>query len=146
MSKSNTAAQSASPKSSDEYRLSSVAPPAEPPAIPYTAGGESDLPGDNGFMLRICNEIMADPTGPVTFPLNAMIVVDPDRDSQAGDFVVVREVGAKEAFFRRLEFDGEKHSLHALNPLHPPRPLLDGAKIVGVVTHVQIPVMNMQRR
>jgi hypothetical protein len=107
--------------------------------------GESDLPGENAIALRMYDFSMTDPTGPVTFPLNSMIIVDPDRTAKPGDFVVIREVGVKEAFFRRLDFDGEKYSLHALNPLYPVRQLLDDAKIVGVAMHVQIPIVNMRK-
>jgi SOS-response transcriptional repressor LexA len=142
MSNSSTAVQSISPKASEEYRLSSVAPPAATDPLIIVGGEESDLPGDKAFALRISNLSMVDPTGPVTFPLNALIIVDPDRGVDDGDFVVIREAGAKEAYFRRLDFDGEKYLLHALNPLYPDRPLLDDATIVGVATHVQIPIVN----
>jgi SOS-response transcriptional repressor LexA len=127
-----------------ESKRSASAVAVEGPFVAM-AEEESDLPGDNAFALRIEGESMVDPTGPISFPLNAIIIVDPDRVAKAGDFVVVREVGVKNAFFRRLDFDGEKYSLHALNPLHPPRPLLDDARIAGVAMQVQIPIVNPLR-
>jgi Peptidase S24-like len=119
----------------------------KPPFSGATVGvyGESDLPGDNAIALRMYDFSMTDPAGPVTFPLNAIIIVDQDRTAKPGDFVVVREFGVKDAFFRRLDFDGERYSLHALNPLYSSRPLLDNAKIVGVATHVQTPIVNTRK-
>lgn len=113
------------------------------PMAPPADSDASDLPGENGFALRVSNLQMVDDGGPVSFPLNAIIIVDSDRGAKPGDFVLVSEVGAREPFLRRLDFDGESYSLHALNPRYQPRPLLEDAKIVGVVTHVQLPVMRV---
>jgi hypothetical protein len=110
--------------------------------VPMGPADESDLPGDSGFALRIQDLSMVDAAGPVSFPLNSMIIVDPDRVAKPGDFVVIREIGAREACLRRFDFDGEKYSLHALNHGYSTLPLLDSTKIVGVATHLQLPILS----
>lgn len=99
-----------------DVRKPTIQRPTGAAGLPIGYADGSDVPGDNGFALRVQNFDMVDEAGPVSFPINAMIIVDPDRAAKPGDFVVIREVGAREAFFRRLDFDGEKYSLHALNP------------------------------
>jgi SOS-response transcriptional repressor LexA len=72
-----------------------------------------------------------------TFPPGCIITVDPAVPAMAGDHVVVRLAGAREAMFRTLEGNGVRaRVLRALNPVYPSMPLPSDAKIMGVVIAV----------
>jgi hypothetical protein len=87
------------------------------PMAPPADSDASDLPGENGFALRVSNLQMVDDGGPVSFPLNAIIIVDSDRGAKPGDFVLVSEVGAREPFFKAPRFRRrELFSLCAQSP------------------------------
>jgi SOS-response transcriptional repressor LexA len=129
MSNSNTAAQSASPKVSDEYRLSAVAAPV-----------------DATFALRIRGDSMVSGEGE-SFPPGCIITVDPTVEAMPGHYVIVRLKGASEAIFRLLvQQEVDTLMLSPLNAKYPSMPLPADAKIVGVVTQKQELVRDREGR
>lgn len=92
-------------------------------------------PGPRAFALRVHGDSMMSPTGAApTFPDGAVLVVDPDRQPVAGDFVIAREPHSGRQVFKRLASDGAQWMLRSLNPAYPSYefPSIDG--VIGVVT------------
>lgn len=92
------------------------------------------------FGLRLLDDSMVDLTGPRSYPIGAIIIVDPDREAKPGDRVAVRMPGALEdkMLFKQLDGVGGELWLRSLNPQSPAAELLGDAKIVGVVVQTQI--------
>lgn len=72
------------------------------------------------------------------FPEGAVIIVDPRIEARNGDYVVVRFQDSDEATFKRLVVDGPNKFLRALNPVYPPIPVTDDARLCGVVVEVNV--------
>jgi SOS-response transcriptional repressor LexA len=107
-------------------------------AAVYAPGASID---DGAFALRVRDDSMVDTAGSLSFPIDCIIVVDPSVTAAPGDHIVVRLKGAKEATFRKLDFDGESHFLMPLNPRYPIAPMPEDARIVGVVVQMSIAVV-----
>lgn len=78
-------------------------------------------PGDRAFALRVTGDSMTNPTpgnGP-NFPDGTLIIVDPSRGANAGDYVVAKDVATQQATFKRLVTDGGRWFLRPLNPAYP---------------------------
>lgn len=83
--------------------------------------------GIRGFALRVESTSMSP-----EFPPGTVIIVDPDLDPRAGDYVIVAN-GAAEATFKQLVRDGADWLLRPINPQFPVQPLPEHYRIVGVV-------------
>ena len=83
--------------------------------------------GARGFALRVESTSMTPEFQPGT-----VIIVDPDLEPRAGDYVIVAN-GAAEATFKQLVKDGGDWLLRPLNPQFPVQPLPEHYRIVGVV-------------
>lgn len=76
--------------------------------------------GANAFALRVTGDSMTSPyPGDLSFPDGTIIIVDPERSSNAGDFVVAKDVGTQTATFKRLAYDAGRWYLKPLNPTYP---------------------------
>lgn len=84
------------------------------------------------YALQVDGDSMTNPNGWPSFPEGMIIIVEPDFDHQAGDFVVVKN-GSNEATFKQLIRDGADWLLKPLNPRYPIKPLPTDATICGVV-------------
>jgi SOS-response transcriptional repressor LexA len=84
---------------------------------------------------------MVDPAGgPLSFPAESIIVVDPNILATPGDPVVVKLRDAQEVAFRMFEFDGSEYSLKPLNSRYPVAPMPADARVIGVVISVQVQI------
>jgi SOS-response transcriptional repressor LexA len=111
-----------------------AAPPEESVHAPPSAS-------DSAFALRVHGDSMLNSAGgPLSFPRDCIIVVDPNIRATPGDPVVVKLRDAEEVVFRMFEFDGRDYSLRALNSSYPIAPMPADARIVGVVISVQVEV------
>ena len=86
---------------------------------------------DRSFALTVQGDSMTAPQG-TTFPEGSHIVIDPDLQAEAGDFVVA-ETGRDDVTFKQLIQDGGKHFLKPLNSRYPLVEITGADTIIGVV-------------
>lgn len=111
----------------------------------YQPGEADDWPdtelkmGKNSFALRVDGDSMTNPIpGDVTFPHGTVILVDPSKSCDAGDFVVAKDVATQKATFKRLVHDGGRWFLKPLNPAYPTVEIDDPAmRMIGKVVEMQ---------
>lgn len=86
------------------------------------------------YALRIKGDSMTASLGQhKNFHEGDMIIVDPDKDSEHGDFVIALLPRAKEVTFKQYVIDGGVRYLKPLNPQYPIVPIDKGTHISGVV-------------
>ena len=97
-------------------------------------------PGKNAFALRVEGDSMTSPyPGEISFPSGTIIVIDPGRAAQAGDFVVAKDVLTQQATFKKLTYDGGRWFLKPLNPSYPTLEIDDPAlRVIGRLVESQI--------
>lgn len=97
-------------------------------------------PGAQSFALRVEGDSMTSPyPGEVSFPSGSIIIVDPARSCDAGDYVIAKDVGTQQATFKKLVQDGGRWFLKPLNPSYPTVEIDNpGLRIIGRVTESQI--------
>lgn len=107
---------------------------------PETESAEAWMPcpvqaGPHAFALRVGGESMHNPTNGPSYASGDVIYVEPSREAQPGDRVVVRMEGQVEATFKQLVVEDGRKMLKALNPEWKPRyaELSEGDVIKGVV-------------
>lgn len=77
-------------------------------------------PGEQAFALRVDGDSMTSPyPGERSFPDGTIIIVDPARGCDAGDYVVAKDVATQKATFKKLVQDGGRWFLKPLNPSYP---------------------------
>lgn len=77
------------------------------------------------FALNVVGDSMSP-----EFPAGMRLIVEPDMDFQAGDYVIAKNGG--EATFKQLVRDGGDWYLKPINPQYPTKPLGE-SRIIGVV-------------
>jgi SOS-response transcriptional repressor LexA len=97
------------------------------------------LPGKSAFALRVSGDSMTSPyPGELSFPDGTIIIVDPDRQADAGTFVVAKDVTTQKATFKKLTHDGGRWFLKPLNPSYPTIEIDDpGMRVIGRVIEFQ---------
>jgi SOS-response transcriptional repressor LexA len=97
-------------------------------------------PGEQAFALRVDGDSMTSPyPGEVSFPSGSIIIVDPSRACDAGDYVVAKDVSTQEATFKKLVKDGGRWYLKPLNTSYPTIEIDDPAlRVIGRVVESQI--------
>ncbi len=97
-------------------------------------------PGAQSFALRVEGDSMTSPyPGDVSFPNGSIIIVDPARSCDAGDYVIAKDVSTQQATFKKLVQDGGRWYLKPLNPSYPTVEIDNPAlRIIGRVTESQI--------
>lgn len=97
------------------------------------------LPGRSAFALKVTGDSMTSPLpGGLSFPEGTIIIVDPDRAADAGDFVVAKDTTTQRATFKKLMHDGGRWFLKPLNPGYPTIEIDDPAmRVIGKVTEYQ---------
>lgn len=97
-------------------------------------------PGEQAFALRVDGDSMTSPyPGEVSFPDGSVIIVDPGRACDAGDYVVAKDVQTQKATFKKLVQDGGRWYLKPLNPSYPTIEIDDPAlRVIGRVVESQI--------
>lgn len=97
-------------------------------------------PGGNAFALRVTGDSMTSPIpGDRSFPDGTVIIVDPSRQADAGDFVIAKDVVTQKATFKRLVYDGGRWYLKPLNQTYPTVEIDDPAiRVIGKVIEYQL--------
>lgn len=97
------------------------------------------LPGNSSFALRVVGDSMTNPIpGGRSFPAGTIIIVDPSRGADAGDYVVAKDVQTQQATFKLLVTDGGRWFLRPLNPAFPTEEIDDPAiRVIGRVVEYQ---------
>lgn len=97
-------------------------------------------PSKRAFALRVTGDSMTSPFPNVrSFPEGTIIIVDPDRGADPGDFVVAKDVDTQQATFKQLMQDGGRWFLKALNPAYPAIEIDDPAmRVIGRVIEYQL--------
>lgn len=92
-------------------------------------------PGAHAFALRVEGDSMTSPhPGERSFPDGTIIIVDPDRGCDAGDYVVAKDVTTQKATFKKLVSDGGRWYLKPLNTSYPTVEIDDPAvRVIGRV-------------
>lgn len=106
--------------------------------IPTTANVAGRPISQRCFALRITGDAMVNPAGRPTYPPGCTIIVDPDREAQSGDRVIVKVPGVDEPAFKVYTRDSGQVLLRALNPQYPTMPWRDGMSVLGVVVQTVI--------
>lgn len=97
-------------------------------------------PSRHAFALVVEGDSMMSPyPGERSFPPGTVIVVDPDRGANAGDYVVAKDVSTQKATFKRLAHDAGRWYLKPLNPTYPTLEIDDPAiRVIGRVIEFSI--------
>jgi len=92
-------------------------------------------PSENAFALRVEGDSMTSPyPGELSFPSGTIIVVDPSRSADAGDFVVAKDVATQKATFKKMVHDAGRWFLKPLNTAYPTLEIDDPAiRVIGRV-------------
>lgn len=100
---------------------------------------EYTKPSKHAFALRVEGDSMTGGSNGVNFPEGCLIIVDPERSPQAGDYVVAKDTTTQKATFKKLTTDGASWYLKPLNPAYPTKEIDDPAvRVIGVVIEWQI--------
>lgn len=83
---------------------------------------------ESKFSLKVIGDAMTP-----QFPENTLLIIDPHKEIQNRDFVIVRLDHIDQVVFRQLWIDGQYKCLRANNNLFPNLVLQDKDKIIGVV-------------
>ena len=97
------------------------------------------LPGKSAFALVVSGDSMTSPyPGELSFPEGTIIIVDPDRECDAGSFVIAKDVDTQKATFKKLTHDAGRWYLKPLNPAYPIMEIDDPSmRVIGRVTEFQ---------
>jgi SOS-response transcriptional repressor LexA len=96
------------------------------------------MPGEQAFALRVQGDSMTSPFGSEGFPDGTILIVDPSRAAQAGDYVIAKDVNTQQATFKKLTYDGGRWYLRPLNPSYPTIEIDDPAvRVIGKVIESQ---------
>lgn len=94
---------------------------------------------DNAFWLEVSGHSMTAPTGSrPSFPEGMLILVDPEKSVDPGDFCIASMDGS-EFTFKRFIKDGGVPYLEPLNPQFTLLKCNENCRIVGKVVHAQWP-------
>lgn len=85
------------------------------------------------YALRVVGDSMTNPGGSPSFPEGTILILDPRRDAEPGNFVVVRQNGDTECTFKQLIRDTGQYLLKPLNPRYPILQMREDAIICGVL-------------
>ncbi|HBC1013234.1 TPA: LexA family transcriptional regulator [Escherichia coli] len=94
---------------------------------------------NKAFWLEVKGDSMTAPAGSkVSFPDGIIILIDPEREVDPGDFCIARLFG-DEFTFKKMIIDGGKMFLQPLNPQFPIIPCNENCRVVGKVIASQWP-------
>lgn len=90
------------------------------------------------FALRVEGDSMTAQSG-ISFPDGCVIIVDPERSPQSGDYVVAKDISTQKATFKKLTTDGSRWYLKPLNSAYPAIEIDDPAmRVIGVAVEWQM--------
>lgn len=94
--------------------------------------------GEDAFWLRVVGSSMSSASG-TSFPEGFLILVAPDIEPRAGQFVVARMTDTNEATFKQLVRDAGELYLKPINPAYPTKAMDETWEIVGTVVDGKMP-------
>ena len=97
-------------------------------------------PSTRAYALLVEGDSMDRGSGSPNFPAGTILIVDPDRASHAGDYVIAKDVATQRATFKQLVTDGARWYLRPLNPVYPTIEIDDPAlRVIGRVIEFKPP-------
>ena len=84
------------------------------------------------YALKVRGDSMTSLHG-MSFPDGVNIIVDPEKNAENKDFVIVRVAGSDEATFKQLIIDGPFVYLRPLNSIYPTIQITEDHRLSGVV-------------
>lgn len=97
-------------------------------------------PSKRAYALLVEGDSMDRGSGSPNFPAGTILIVDPDRASHAGDYVIAKDVATQRATFKQLVTDGARWYLRPLNPVYPTIEIDDPAlRVIGRVIEFKPP-------
>jgi len=89
---------------------------------------------EDAFALKVEGDAMTSPHAyQASFAQGDIIIIDPEREANDKDFVILTEGETEAAFFRQLVADGSKQYLRPLNTQFPVSEKKDEDQVLGVV-------------
>lgn len=97
-------------------------------------------PSKHSYALVVEGDSMDRPGATPNFPAGTILIVDPDRASHAGDYVIAKDVATQKATFKQLTTDGSRWYLKAINPAYQAIEIDDPAlRVIGRVIEFRPP-------
>jgi len=121
-------------------KLNEISDPYYPGEAEEWIDTSESSPGKHSFALKVSGSSMTspDPDAPYSFPEGTVLIVDPDRQCNPGDFVIAKDVDTQHATFKRLAYDGGRWYLRPLNPQFKTVEIDDPSmRIIGRVVEFQ---------
>lgn len=99
------------------------------------------IPSKRAFAVRVDGDSMTSPyPSQQSFPQGTLLIVDPERAANAGDYVIAKDISTQKATFKRLVQDGGRWFLKAINPAYPLIEIDDPAiRVIARVIEYQPP-------
>lgn len=112
---------------------------AAPKLSAYPRSVTASVPvGPRAFGLRCVGDSMTKPGDPRSIPDGCTVIVDPDRQWQEGNRVVVSKRSFDVVTVKEIHTDGARIILRPLNPAYPLMELTDEMAVLGVVVQTII--------
>lgn len=98
--------------------LKDISDPFQPGDAEEWVTASESRPSKGSFALRVTGASMTspDPEATYSFPEGTVLLVDPERSVDPGDFVIAKDIETQQATFKRLAYDGGRWYLRPLNP------------------------------
>jgi SOS-response transcriptional repressor LexA len=101
-------------------------------------------PGHHSYALLVEGDSMVSHTGAHSFPPGTVLIVDPERGANAGDYVIAKDVQTQKATFKQLTTDGARWYLKPLNTQYPTIEIDDPAmRVIGRVIEAKPPSVKL---
>jgi SOS-response transcriptional repressor LexA len=101
-------------------------------------------PGHHSYALLVEGDSMVSHTGAHSFPPGTVLIVDPERGANAGDYVIAKDVQTQKATFKQLTTDGARWYLKPLNAQYPTIEIDDPAmRVIGRVIEAKPPSVKL---
>ena len=120
--------------------LKDISDPFSPGEADEWITASESQPGGGSFALRVSGSSMTSPDAdaPYSFPDGTILIVDPNRSADPGDFVIAKDIETQQATFKRLAYDGGRWYLRPLNPAFKTVEIDDpSVRIIGRVVEFQ---------
>jgi len=97
------------------------------------------------YALMVEGDSMVSTASTHSFPPGTVLIVDPERACNAGDYVIAKDVVTQRDVFKQLTTDGSRWFLRSLNPAYAPIEI-DGPdlRVVGRVIEARPPSVNLE--
>jgi SOS-response transcriptional repressors (RecA-mediated autopeptidases) len=101
-------------------------------------------PGRSSYALMVEGDSMVSTTSTHSFPPGTVLIVDPERGANAGDYVIAKDVQTQRATFKQLTTDGSRWYLKPLNAQYPTIEIDDPSlRVIGRVIEAKPPSVKL---